>query len=365
MRVLMLVSTLILSGAAVVPDVDRGDRVDRSLGGDYFSAGQSLIFENPIAGDLIAAGRDIDVKANVGGDAVIAGRNVRVPGNITQDIYAAGDSLWLNGAIARNARIAGRTVEVTPNSTIEGNASVAAGDVRIDGNVNGYIQAVGRHVYINGPVGGDVEATANQVELGPNARIAGKLRYTSEKEIIRDPAAQVMGPVEYIQRTDLWGRSYRGLMLLLWTAGLILVAIVAAAILPNAYARVTSTLETRPGLSLLLGIAATFFIPIAAFILILSFIGIPLGLLAMAIYLALLLLGYVTAGTTLGDFVLRRWKPDLSRTSWRIAAAVLGVLLLGLAGFIPVVGSLVMFAALLFGVGAVVLQVRPPSLGRV
>ena len=365
MRVLIiLASALILTGAAVVPDVDRNNRVDRSLGEDRFTAGEAIILDKPVAGDLIAAGRDIDLTSKVGGDAVIAARNVRVTGDLTQDLYAAGDSVWLNGAMQRNARIAGRTVEVTPSSTIGGNVSMAARDVRINGNVNGYVQAVGGHIYINGPVGGDVEATASQVELGPNARIAGKLRYTSEKEIIRDPAAQVAGPVEHIQRTELWGRSYRGLMLLFWTAGLIVLAVVIAAILPNAYARVTSTLETRPGLSLLLGIAATILIPAAAFILILSLIGIPLGLLAMTIFGALLLLGYVTAGTTLGDFILRRRHREVPRTSGRIGAAALGVLILGLVGLIPYVGGLVMFAALLFGVGALVLQFRRPALAQ-
>jgi hypothetical protein len=107
-----------------------------------------------------------------------------------------------------------------------------------------------------------------------------------------------------------------------------------------------------------LGIAATICIPAGAFILILTLVGIPLGLLAMTIYFALVLLGYVSAGTTLGDFILRRWKPDVPRTSWRMGAAVLGVLILGMLGLIPGVGGLLMFAALLFGVGALVLQVQ-------
>src|SRR5262249_60507321 len=103
-------------------------------------------------------------------------REVRITGNVTDDLYAAGNSLWVNGTIARNARIAGRKLEIAPNARFEGNLSLAGNDVRMDGNVNGYVQTAARHVYINGPVGGDVEATAGQVELGPNARIAGKVR---------------------------------------------------------------------------------------------------------------------------------------------------------------------------------------------
>jgi hypothetical protein len=44
-----------------------------------------------------------------------------------------------------------------------------------------------------------VVSTAGALELGPQARIAGRLRYASNEEVKRDPAAQVGGGIERME----------------------------------------------------------------------------------------------------------------------------------------------------------------------
>lgn len=76
------------------------------------------------------------------------------------------------------------------------------GRVTLLGAETGYVHAAGGSVYINGPVGDDVLSHAGSVQLGPGARIAGRLRYASREELKRDLAAQVAGGVERIDFTD-------------------------------------------------------------------------------------------------------------------------------------------------------------------
>jgi hypothetical protein len=84
-----------------------------------------------------------------------------------------------------------------------------------------------------------------------------------------------------------------------------------------------------------------------------------MALLTVALFLALILIGYITANVALGDWALNKFRPDLaSRISWRSGAAALSVLAVAIAGQIPVLGGLVMFAALLAGIGAVALQFK-------
>jgi cytoskeletal protein CcmA (bactofilin family) len=356
---LMMMSMLALGSAT--GDVDRPRRVERRLGNDLFAAGNSVSINQRVVGDLIAAGGDLDINTDVAGDAVVAGGTVHTRGNVEQSLYAAGGRLFVHGTVARNARIAGGQVEIDPRSEIQGNVSVAGRDIRMNGKVDGYLQSAGRHVYINGPVGGDVDATSNFVELGPDARIAGKLRYTSQQEIKQDTAARVIGGIE--RMTPAGGPpNYDALVRFLgwvWTLGFMILAAVVVAALPSVYSRVTSTLETRPGLSLALGVIGLVFVPAAALILIFSLIGMPLGILTMILFLAMLLLAYVATSATIGDWALRRFKPEaVTRTSWRVGATVLAILALGLIGRIPVLGGLVVFAALLVGLGALILQFR-------
>jgi cytoskeletal protein CcmA (bactofilin family) len=368
LRIALFLWTSAVLTAASAPLDDR-DRAERRLGEDYFATGRTLSVASPVQGDLLAAGRDITIDANVGGDTVVAGSIVRARGNIADTLYAAAGRLLIEGDVQRNARIAGRQVEIAPSSSIHGNVSLAGSDVRVDGKVDGYLQATGGRVVINGPVGGDVEMTSRHVELGPNARIAGNLRYTSPQPIKRAPEAQVTGTVEHIQSRGGWTAS-RSIGLLawgIWTIGLMILAAVAVALLPRIYSRITSTLENRPGMSLLVGLLSFIGIPLAAFILLITVIGIPLSFVLITIFLAMLTLAFVATSATVGDWILRRYRPELSSaTSWRVGATVLGVVLIGLAGMVPFIGGMVVFAALLFGLGAMIMQLRrPPAVAAI
>ena len=70
---------------------------------------------------------------------------------------------------------------------------------------------------------------------------------------------------------------------------------------------------------------------------------------------ALLLVGYVWLAVVVGGLLLDRVKPETAAlTAWRAGAAVLAMLALALLTRLPFVGGLVVFAALVVGVGMVV-----------
>ena len=338
------------------------ERVDRNLGSDHFSAGGHVVVREAVKGDLIAVGGEIDVAAPVGGDLLVAGGNVRVRDNVAQGLYAAGGHVSLEGNVGRNVRASGGEVEIGPRAQVVGNVSVAGGRVKILGEVKGYVQAAGGRVYIDAPIGGDVEATAGQVELGPNANIAGRLKYRGDKEIRRDAAAKVQGGVEVKERRRSPEGGSRGVgraVSWLWTAGLMAIAALIVLGLPAESTRLVETLRTRFGMSLVMGLVVLACVPVAAVILLVTIIGIPIAVLAILAYFVLLLLAYVVAGIALGDVVLRRAKPERAGViEWRVFFAMLGMFAVSLAARVPWIGELVLLAAILVGLGALALQLR-------
>ena len=374
-RLPMLVAVLALTASPCLYAEDAKPAASAAgLAADTFVFGGSVRIDKPVAGDLIAAGGNVDVDAPVGGDAVMTGGNLRVTAKVGQSVYAAGGRLILDAPIGRNLRVAGGQVDIGPMATVAGNVTVGGGQVSLNGPVKGSISVGGGRVLIDAPVEGDVVANAGQLTLGPNARLAGKLRYRSGDELVRDPAAQVAGTIEHL---PLPGRAASGAQWhergwdghrsersvgpgWFWTLGLMAIAAVLIAALPVTSARVVRTLTTRWAWSLLLGFIALVCIPVAALILLITIIGIPLGLLAVLLYLALLLVGYVASGMALGQWALARWKADAAgRTGWRIAAAMLAVLALALLGSVPYLGGLVALAAVLAGIGAIAMQLVP------
>jgi cytoskeletal protein CcmA (bactofilin family) len=337
--------------------------VERDFDKDHFATGGAVKINQPVTGDLMAAGGNIEVNAPVSGDAMLAGGTLRMNASIAQSLYAAGGQLSINGVIGRNARVAGGQIEFGPTSVVAGNVSIGGGQVTTRGQIKGYLLAAGGKVLIDGVVAGDVEAHSGQLELGPNARIAGKLRYASRAELKRDPAAQVQGAVERVDLAGGWpvpedvehGMGRAGGWI--WAIGLLIVAGVLVAALPAFYARVTETVRTRFAMSVLLGFVMLVCIPIAAILFFITIIGVPLGLLLIAMYLTLLVIGYVASGIALGEWALMRLKFDRRNSRyWRMGAAALGVLMVGLLARVPWLGGWIVLLALLAGLGALAQQ---------
>ncbi len=337
---------------------------EHALGADRFVARSSALVSGPVAGDLFAAGGEVDVVATVGGDAVLAGGRVRLDAAAGQDLYAAGGRVSLNAPLVRNARIAGGSVLIGPRARIGGGASIAAGKVDLLGAVDGYLQVAAGRVFIDAPVAGDVEAIGRTIELGPNARIAGRLRYASRQDLMRHADAQVGGGVErFALDLDLEDKlPVKGFVVALywvWIAGLMVLGAVLVAALPQHAARIAGDARRRFGWSVLLGFVALVVIPAATVAIAVTGIGVPLALLLVLCYLGLLLVGYVTAGIALGAAALERWSAERAkRTGWRAAAAAAAILLIALFAWVPFLGALVAFVALLVGMGAILLQLR-------
>ena len=365
---LIVVSVALLLGLAdATYAAGRAERVfDHDIGTDHFAAGRTVEVDRPVAGDSIAAGADVTLSSNVSGDVVLAGGEVRIDGDASQNVYAAGGRVVVDGAVGRNARIAGGRVNMSRRSQIAGNASIAAGRVNVAGSVKGYLQATGGRVYIDGPVGGDVEASGGEVALGPNARIAGTLRYRSPEVLEQDPRAVVSGGIERMAARGpaAPARAKHRVIRWIWTIGLMVLAALLVAALPGFCARASETVNKRFLLSTLLAFVAIVCLPVAAIVLLATGIGAPLGILTALAYPALLLVGYVSAGIALGDATLRRVKPDRAGAKrWRTALAAMGVLAISLAGWIPWVGGFVVLIALLVGVGALIFQAWAVAFG--
>lgn len=333
-----------------------------TLGDDRFVSGDWVMVSQSVDGDLFAAGRDLDLTAPVGGDVVAAGRRVRLAANASQDAYVAGSAVAISGQVQRNTRAAGATVTLERPARVMGNLSAAGREVRIDGTIAGYLQAAGRHIVVNGVVGGDVELAGERIELGPQARIDGRLRYRSDATIRQHAGARVAGGIERRAARGWQGAPGASAWFRwVWLAGSMIVAAVLVALLPALTRRSAHAARSRFGKTLLIGLAALLLIPVAAGLSAITLVGIPLAVLLVLSYLLLLFLGFVFAAIALGDAGLQRMQPGkYDALGWRAAAAAVGMAVLVLLAYIPVIGGIVALLALLIGMGAIVAQLRTP-----
>ena len=290
-------------------------------------------------------------------------RSIRIGGNVDISravegaLIVAGGTVTVSAPVNGSVRMAGGTVELGPDAAISGDASIAGGTVDVDGTIAGDLHAAAGEIRIDGPVAGDASIAAGTLALGPDARIQGHLTYYGP-ELHRDPGAQVVGGVEQSRgrwRSHEWTAGERFTHGWIRTAVLMVLAALIAAALPGASQRMAQELRERPWITPLLGLVALMSIPMMAVLLMITIIGIPVAVLALAGYVALLLVGYVWLAVVVGGMLLDRVKPETAaRLAWRVGAAVLAMLVLAILVRVPLVGHLIKLAALTVGVGMIV-----------
>lgn len=353
-----IAALLVLAAAASIGAVEQPRTF--VLGADRFAGGRQVVLAQPTTGDAIVAGGDVRLQAPVSGDVLAAGRTVHVGSTAQQDAYVAGSEITLAGTVRRNARLAGGSVNLTPSGSIEGNVSIAAGEIDVAGPIGGYLQAVGGRIYVNGPVGGDVQLTGDAISLGPEADIAGVLRYRSGNDIQRDPAARIAAGVERLAtRDEDESAGALAWAAVIWLLGFSILAAALIMALPAFTQRSSRTAASHWAQSLLIGLGALVITPLLIVAALISIVGIPLALALLLLYLLMLLLGFVSACIALGDTAIQRAPAaNRDRIGWRALAAAAGVAVLLLLTWIPVIGWIVALIAVLIGIGAMVTQLR-------
>jgi cytoskeletal protein CcmA (bactofilin family) len=291
----------------------------------------------------------------MGGDYVGAGGSQVIAGRIHGSARAAGGEIRMAASVGRNATIAGGRIEIDPAAVIERNAYIAGGTVLTNGRVRQNLLISGGAVVLDGVVDGSVDITAGELRVGPRAVIAGNLRYRVPARNVRiDSAAHIGGTVTALPAQDWRGalRFFRAL----WLIGFLIAGAVAVALAPRFATEAAERLRERPGPSALIGFLWLIIVPIIAVLVAMTVIGLPLGLLAFAVYAVLLYLGRAVLAVWLGRLVLgTRVGPGRAGA---IASFLTGGIIIVLLGLLPGIGPLALLVASLLGVGALLIAIR-------
>ena len=298
----------------------------------------------------------------IDGDLVVAAGELSIGGAIGDDLYAAGGNVQFDAIVQGNARVAGGDVTVGPATVVVGGLSLAGARVQFDGNAHEYLRASGRSVRINGVVQGDAEVRAEELIVGPDARIGGRLLYRGPGEPEIAESALISGGLETLpdddvhRFEDLRPRAHdavRGIGGFLWFAGVFAAGALYLLLVPRFASEAAATVGRKPLPSLGLGLAIALCVPFVAAVLLITIIGIPLALLLFSLYLVVLFLGWMTTALYLGQRgldVLRAGRP--ATRGWQIVALLLALVALWLVRQVPLIGGLAGLVALLVGIGA-------------
>jgi hypothetical protein len=336
---------------------------DDTVEDDLYAAGLKVVVEGVVEGDLLAtAAEEVVISGEVRGSVIAVTPSVSVSGVVGGSVRAVGSRLDITGTVGRDVVASVIDAGLGPESTVTGDVLVYAFGLAAAGSVGGNLEGTQARLRLEGEVSGDVDVTVGRMTITGPLTVGGDLGYRSPQEAEGMGQATVEGTVAH--KTPL-PPNIRVRALALLTRFLVVIGLTAAALLvawgwPERTASAASAGRARPLGAYWRGALVTFMplliAGVAALVVVLApataslpllAIFAPLVLLTASIVLVLSLVAGAPAVLTLGHVI--PGKRGI------YASIVLGSMIVGLAWLIPIVGWLVPFVVVPFGLGSWIL----------
>jgi cytoskeletal protein CcmA (bactofilin family) len=312
--------------------------------------------DGTVEGDVIAFTRNLTVTGHITGDVIgFAGETV-IDGIVDGNVRVFSRSVILQGSVGKNVTAFANTVDLISKATVGGGMIVFAAEADLDGKMQRDLLGVAARTEIDGLVGGQAWIRGGNLTVESNAEIRGPATFEGPQQPVVEPGAKLASPIrtEITQENRENRRSVtRVAMRAIFSyAAALLVGILLLVIFPGFF---RATLREAGSIGLPIGIGAMALIA-GAFLLVLGillvFIGVGAGVAGVMAYAPILYVAQVFVGTWLGNKIMGEPAAVASSAIGRMAV---GLLIVRVLGFIPVLGGFVWLAVLLWGTGAVLL----------
>ena len=332
---------------------------DEVRDGDLYAAGEAVRVLGRLAGDLVAGAQRVILDGQVEGDVFAAARTVDLRGLIGDSTRVVGEQVTVDSTIEGDLIAGANRLQLLEGTVVRGGVAAAASSLEIDGTVEEDLRAAAGELVLRGTVRGNANVIADRLDLAPDARIEGDLDYRTRIPLSPEAAARVAGTVRYeepIDDEEEDGSAAWSFLFWTWQAGAALLAgLLAVALFRPLVRQLASAIAGETTLGALLGFGAFLIVPVGAAVVMMTLVGLPIGIIATLLFVVALYVAKLPIAVWAGDELLARaGRPGASP----YAAMAVGILALYLLFEIPWLGGLFWLAATWLGLGAMVLSGR-------
>lgn len=315
---------------------------------------RSVTISSEVQEDLFAAGTVLELRGTFQNDVWAGGDQVAATGCFGDHVRLLSRIVQVSGTFGNSLTALGTTVKIDRTAAIAGNLVSLGDHVISEGIVGGNVRIAAKKATLGGKTAGDVSITAQEIVILPGTVIGGDLNYTAPKELVLSPSVTLGGklnrtfaalPQRRYLKSNLTGHF-------IFAVAALLTGLVFSSIFPRYTARTFTLLRTARAPCLLSGLAALCLIPVSAFLLLFTLIGIPLSLLMILFYCILLYLSKIAVGFWLGALILRRNEISGRNRAGTLAA---GLLIIYLLTAFTAVSFAINFLVAVAGLGALLL----------
>lgn len=318
-----------------------------------YRAGDTVGIYDVVNGDVYCVGNKIIIDAIIDGDLICAGNDMIIGGSVNGDIRIAGNRVEIVASVGQNATVFANTIVTQADSEIEGDLTIAAKNVQIGGLVGRDVSVRANDVKLLGDIGRNVQSYHSTFTFDGDGTIGGNFKYASPNKVYI-PKGAVSGEVqqETIEPSTKYSNSLTSTVFIAsfiyiaWFISLLIAALGIAFLFPKSLEDSVYYATKQPLITLFAGLLTVVVTPVVLLFLLLSIIGIPLGLIIGFMFGTALLLSTPFVAHLLGSLLL----PARSHPVKALAGAAILLLLFA----IPFINIFAVMVVVILGTGMVV-----------
>ena len=323
---------------------------------DLIVTGQSVRIDGTVEGDLIAFTRNLTVTGHITGDILAFAGETVIDGSVDGNVRVFSRSVILQGTVGKNVTAFANSVDLISKANVGGGMIVFAAEADLDGRVQRDLLGMVGRTDLDGLIGGQAWIRGGSLTVASTAEIRGPATFEGPQQPVVEAGAKLASPIRTettreLRRTRRTAERVVIHTILSYGAALA-VGISLLIIFPGFF---RATMREANNIGLPIGIGALALIT-GAFLLVLGvlllIVGVGAGVAGVMAYAPILYVAQVFVGVWLGNKIMGKTPAVTSAVIGRMAV---GLLILRVAGLIPILGGFVWLAVLLWGTGAVLL----------
>ncbi|HEY2809783.1 MAG TPA: polymer-forming cytoskeletal protein [Rhabdochlamydiaceae bacterium] len=325
--------------------------------GDYFAWGKSIEISGTVNGDVYAFAGQIIIDGTVNGDILACGGSVDISGKVANNVRVVAGQVLINAQVDANVTAICGNFQLQPSAIIAGSVVIVAGNSDLAAQIGTQATLIGSNVRVSSSIQQSLNAYVGYMRITSRAHIGGNVDYRSNTPICIDPGARIDGQLihhpsfvhqlvkgTWIQSLLVGSKILALMMNFFYT---LVVGIILIKLFPRNLDAALSGLKEKPWKALGFGIVLLVALPLASLILLVTILGIPFAITLIAMNIIGLYTAKIYTILWTSNWAFSRFlKPN------RIPLLSAGLIVYFLLTLIPIFGTLLAVAAMLFGLGA-------------
>ena len=315
---------------------------------DFYAAGGTVTMSGDVTGDMYSAGGTVTVNGSIGQDLTLFAGSAQIHASTTDDVRVFGGEIVIAEHVGGDVFVMGGLLKILSTAEIDGDVIFYGGELEISGPVSGSVVGIAESVRIDSSIGGNVDFTSSRgVILGDRASVAGNVTYKSTTELTRAQNAVVEGDIIRTAPTNV-AESLKFEDVLIPVFIILFATLCLYLVFRNELQSLVDEILATPSRAGLIGVGLFIGGPLVVIILMVTVLGILVGLLGLFAWLTMVLAAFMISSILAGAILSKLFT---KRTEITLVWVVLGTLSVCLLSLIPVIGGFSIFVLFILSLG--------------